>query len=80
MCVTNGLLLLQEFEEVSTVTVRAYCLCPAPNPEKPQPGYDEYCDNQKKVKINFFKSKGLASPPAAIIVPIGPNTKWPGQR
>ena len=66
MCIANGLLLLKQFELVSTVSVRAYCLCPAK-------ASNEACDNARDKNITIF---GRSSVPAAI-VPIGPDTKMP---
>jgi len=72
MCVANGMLLLQEFEQVSTVTVRAYCLCPEHGT-----GSNDVCDKARKKNSDLFALKRLAPPPAAI-VPIGPDTQMPG--
>jgi hypothetical protein len=72
MCVANGKLLLQEFEQVSTIAVRAYCLCPE-HPAAP----GDACDKAKGKNLDFFTAKHLTPPPATII-PIGPDTLMPG--
>ena len=70
MCVANGKLLIAQFEQVSTVTVRAYCLCPE------HTGSNNACDRAKQKNIASFLGKG--SPPPAAIAPIGPDTPMPG--
>jgi hypothetical protein len=71
MCVANGKLLLKQFEQVSTITVRAYCLCP-----EHRTGFDSVCDDEKDKNAKIFGRKGLA-PPRAAIIPIGPDTPMP---
>jgi hypothetical protein len=73
MCVANGKLLIQEFEQVSTITVRAYCLCPQQYP----PGSGDICDKAKDKNRKSFTDKGLQEPIPAAIVPIGPDTPMP---
>jgi hypothetical protein len=67
MCVANGLLLIKEFEQVSTVTVRAYCLCP-----EHVTGPDDFCEEARKNLVR----RGVKPPPATVIR-IGPDTKMP---
>ena len=71
MCVANGKLLLQKFEQVSTVTVRLYCLCP----EHVASG--DVCDKVQKENAKLFESKRQTPPPPAAIIEIGPNTPMP---
>jgi hypothetical protein len=70
-CVAHGKSLLQQFDQVSTVAVRAYCLCP----ERVMP--NDVCDKETKETRKRFLDKRLAPPPAAII-PIRPDTPMPG--
>ena len=71
MCVADGVLLLQKFAEVSTVTVRQYCLCP-------EQAIKQYsvCDQARQGNAKALARMNLTSPPAAI-VEIGPSTKMP---
>jgi hypothetical protein len=70
-CVANGVLLLQKFAAVSTVTVRLYCLCP-------QEAIKNFkvCDQAKQQSDHAFSRLNLPAPPAAIIE-IGPGTQIP---
>ena len=69
MCVANGKLLIDTFANVSTVSVRAYCLCPQNVRKK------DVCD-KARAAMQTLAVKGIKPPPAAII-PIGPNTPMP---
>jgi hypothetical protein len=71
MCQANGFLLQQKFEQVSTVTIRLYCLCPEKSTNT-----DDICDKAKKETTKNF-TQGNFVPPAAAVVPIGPNTQMP---
>lgn len=63
MCVSIGTKLIQQFTNVSTMTVRAYCLCP----EKTED--NDVCFNQRETE-----KKGLAAQPhVGTIVTLGPN-------
>ena len=71
MCVANGLLLLKQFEQVSTVTVRAYCLCPERITSE-----DDVCDRNKD-KNRALIARTHAAPTPALIIPIDPDTVMP---
>ncbi len=82
MCAVNGKLLLQKFEQVSTVTVRAFCLCP-----EHLTGSGDICDKAQQESVESFsksnkvtedKARELAPPDT--IVPIGPDTPMPSSR
>jgi hypothetical protein len=73
MCVANGLLLRQKFEQVSTVTIRLYCLCP-------ENATSKECDTAKATTTKTLSAKGVSSPVKAGIIEIGPNTPWPRLR
>jgi hypothetical protein len=72
MCVTNGVLLLQKFAAVSTVTVRLYCLCP----QQQSANNNNVCDHAKQENARALSRFNKVAPPAAIIE-IGPNTPLP---
>ena len=72
MCVANGKLLIAKFDRVSTVAVRAYCLCP-----ERLTGTGDACDKERDENKKTFGLMKLTPPPAAI-VPIGPDTEMPG--
>jgi hypothetical protein len=71
MCVADGILLLQKFAEVSTVTVRLYCLCPEQAVKK-----YKVCDQARQENAKALARFNLGPPPTAIIE-IGPGTQMP---
>jgi hypothetical protein len=72
MCAANGKLLLKRFEQVSTVAVRAYCLCP-----EHTTGADDICDKEKDANAKLFSAQGVRNPAPAGIVPIDSDTPFP---
>jgi hypothetical protein len=72
MCVAVGTNLIHEFDLVSTVTVRAYCLCPE------NVTNDDACFKQREQESKAITRKGLVpvTPPATILR-LGPSTTLP---
>jgi hypothetical protein len=70
MCVANGKLLQEKFAQVSTATVRLYCLCPEDSVKNKDPNCEK--EQQRTGRLKLLDKNG-ASPPAAIIE-IGPDT------
>jgi hypothetical protein len=72
MCVANGKLLQEKFTQVSTATVRLYCLCPAQAVKDKDPNCEP---EQKRSEKFFFKFLDQRAPaPPAAIIEIGPDT------
>jgi hypothetical protein len=70
MCLSIGLQYIHEFDEVSTVTVRAYCICP-----EATDGNDA-CFNQKTRDENSPRIKSLKAnvPKTGTILRLGPDS------
>ena len=71
MCVANGKLLQEKFSQVSTVTVRLYCLCPAQAIKDKDPNCEK---EQQRTELRFKLLDKNGSPPPAAIIEIGPDT------
>ena len=72
MCLTIGKQYIHEFDEVSTITVRAYCICP----EHPQAAEKDACFNQQKLDAKNLRIQKLVPPgaPKATILRLGPDS------
>jgi hypothetical protein len=73
MCVSIGTQYIHEFDEVSTVTVRAYCMCPeaAANQDKSDACFNQGQLDQKNPKIQSIVPKNA---PPATILRLGPDS------
>jgi hypothetical protein len=65
MCVQIALDMMKEVKPVKTLTVRAYCLCPAGNGSN-------LCFNEDEARAAI--SSADPKRPRATVLPIGPNT------
>lgn len=70
MCLSVGLQYIHEFDEVSTVTVRAYCICPEAEER------DDACFNQRKLdnkspRVSAFRA---SVPTKGTILRLGPDS------
>jgi hypothetical protein len=73
MCLTIGTQYIHEFDDVSTMTVRAYCICPeAAMAEKEK----NACFNQQQRDQNSARMRSIQPPgaPSATILRLGPNS------
>jgi hypothetical protein len=70
MCLELGVLYIHEFDDVSTITVRGYCMCPD---EALKVDDNNACINQKKKDI-AKKKAFVVGKPQATIIRLGPNS------
>jgi hypothetical protein len=63
VCSQMGTKLINQFNHVYTITVRAYCMCP-------QGDGNKVCFNNQNTFDNFTKDK--KNQPTATIIPLGP--------
>jgi hypothetical protein len=70
MCLSIGLQYIHEFDEVSTVTVRAYCICPEVTSN------NDACFNQKALDEKNPRIQSLRTniPTEGTILRLGPNS------
>lgn len=73
MCLSIGKLYIHEFVEVSTVTVRAYCICPE---HATGPNENDACLNQQRLDAGNPKIQTIlpSGAPNATIFRIGPDS------
>jgi hypothetical protein len=77
MCLSIGLKYIHEFDEVSTVTVRAYCICPGTGVAATQTETqtNDACLNQQRLDALNPRIQALpAGAPQATIIRLGPNS------
>ena len=70
MCLSIGVQYIHEFDEVSTVTVRAYCICPEASLD------NDACFNQKGLDKKSARIQSIAPivPTTGTILRLGPDS------